>query len=382
MRYTFRFPPCSIYDTEGFECWLETMAQKGLLLEPDGFYFGFGKFRKAKPTTMRYRLLPAPRNEQKPADAAIELTEGFGWQFYGKHKDFFLYSSADPNARELHTDSQLHAEAYKTLLKHQILSFSYSILINLWFAHLWFPYGLLWSVLNTELWALLFAAILTTLFIGTALRELVQTARLTKKLRTGSGMTRTSRRWFGYLPSRIFVAVALVVLVLFFHQLIGNAWAGVSTQPVNGTAMDFPTMEAFLPDSQFMDDENPQLAVRSHPLAAQMQKFDQQGSISNGEITADGFLTIYDYAFPNEFLAKWYLKDLTRWCERRWLCDFTPIDTNLDQSLYSGSSWNTLLVQDGSTVFYVQFGQDPDEPYQIDNWANLWLAAYLETKTP
>ena len=51
-----RYPPCPDYDVEAMESWLSDMADQGLVLSRDGFFFGFGYFEKTEPKKMRYRL--------------------------------------------------------------------------------------------------------------------------------------------------------------------------------------------------------------------------------------------------------------------------------------------------------------------------------------
>ena len=47
MKYTFRLVPCSIYENEIMESWLEELALQGLVLED--ISFGIAMFRKEAP---------------------------------------------------------------------------------------------------------------------------------------------------------------------------------------------------------------------------------------------------------------------------------------------------------------------------------------------
>ena len=106
MEQIRRIPPCPDYDLEGWQSWLEDLAEEGYL--PEKFGTTFTYFNKAEPQTVRYRLQPLPK-QKTPTPEELSLTEEYGWTYVGTHRYFAVFSSADPNTRELDTDPQVQA---------------------------------------------------------------------------------------------------------------------------------------------------------------------------------------------------------------------------------------------------------------------------------
>ena len=109
-RRAYRICPCSAYDVEGIQTWLEDLAREGLLLEKEGFFGGIFTFLKTTPQRATYRLEPIQKKQSffddinRPEPDIIELSGQLGWDFLVRYGIFYIYRSTDPHPRELHKD--------------------------------------------------------------------------------------------------------------------------------------------------------------------------------------------------------------------------------------------------------------------------------------
>ncbi len=123
-KHHYRLPPCPEYDIPGTQAWLEDMAAKGAHLAKEGFFWGFGCFEKGTPKRERFRLEATTTNrgllsdEYDPDQKAVELNAELGWTYRARRGQFHIYSAADPQAPELHTDPQVQAMTLKSLEKY------------------------------------------------------------------------------------------------------------------------------------------------------------------------------------------------------------------------------------------------------------------------
>lgn len=123
-RFYYRRPPCPSYDFVGIESWLERMARKGMLLDRNGYVFSFFQFQKGTPKAVKYRLEANPKQSpldikppEDPDSEAIALNADFGWEYWGQYREFYIYYTEDPNARELNTDPVVQAMALDNVRK-------------------------------------------------------------------------------------------------------------------------------------------------------------------------------------------------------------------------------------------------------------------------
>ncbi len=128
-RFHYRLPPCPYYDMVGIQQWLEAQAQKGLFLDPEGYVLGMFQFQRGEPRDAKYRLEPIPdRSAVYPIEANdpepefLEISGAFGWEYLAKYKEFYIYRSFDPEARELNTDPEIQAMALEEVKKRSFYS--------------------------------------------------------------------------------------------------------------------------------------------------------------------------------------------------------------------------------------------------------------------
>lgn len=125
-QHVYRIPPCPSYDIAGMEKWLADLAEKGLFLTKDGFFAGIATFEYGEPKKAKYRLEASQKstsmwsdNNGEPDPEQIEISLRYSWEYVAKCKDFFIYRSLDPSARELNTDPVVQAIALNAVKKRQ-----------------------------------------------------------------------------------------------------------------------------------------------------------------------------------------------------------------------------------------------------------------------
>lgn len=115
-----RLLPCGAYDVERIESWLTDLASVGWHLDAVASSVRLFRFTLGPARPVRYRLEPKRDyhdQSEKPEEAIREVYEACGWEAVADFGPFFIFRADDPNARELHTDSAMHMEVYKRLLR-------------------------------------------------------------------------------------------------------------------------------------------------------------------------------------------------------------------------------------------------------------------------
>ncbi len=125
MTYTLRLLPCSKYDNEVMESWLEDLALQGLVLK--NIVCGIAIFQKQEPQKLRYRLsiIPAEKwdvyEDVSGEDELIAICEASGWKYICKRGLFGIFMTADETLEELHTEPELQYLDFKDYLDWRAL---------------------------------------------------------------------------------------------------------------------------------------------------------------------------------------------------------------------------------------------------------------------
>lgn len=113
-----RMLPCPDYDYTALEGWLEDMAREGLHMTRDGLSIWKGIFEYGEPQNVAYRLEAVQDTSMsEPDPEQLEIGEKYGWEYVASIKDFFVYRSTDPSAREMNTDPAVQALALSAVKK-------------------------------------------------------------------------------------------------------------------------------------------------------------------------------------------------------------------------------------------------------------------------
>ena len=262
-KYIYRPVPCPVFRVEAFQCWLEDMARKGLILyEKDNIILGVATFIRQTPRHLRYRLEPTPKqagsmNDYDTPDAqALELNAQFGWKYVTRYGQFYIYRCGDPTAPELHTDPQLQEINLLALKKRTRKAFFWSIFnaIFLCWLNLGFVLTLGCAFLGTPLVAggIL---ILGESFAYRAL-EVIHFKKLCRRLQLGDAPTRKAdwKRGRFLFRARSFLSTILPVVWLvacFTAKPDGEYLLRDNSQP-----LPFATLAEVFPEAQVTIDDS------------------------------------------------------------------------------------------------------------------------------
>ena len=141
-KFIYRLAPCPARNIDAMEAWLEEMAADGLLLTRDGFFCGFGTFRKDAPRTVRYRLVPTSKrpsiwNDSTAPDEDLEsLWKRYGWEYLTYREDFHIFRTEDPLANIPPYDRESREQALDALSKRYRSSILSGVSVSLLFSML------------------------------------------------------------------------------------------------------------------------------------------------------------------------------------------------------------------------------------------------------
>lgn len=192
-----RLFPCPYYDTEATERWLEAMAAKGLILQKNTVTFGLASFEKAGPQAIRYKVVPAPHEEEV-------IHEPEGWVYITSRsgdKDYQIFASSDPAAPE----PPVRAVSLDAALKRSTTLFGImAILVVSMVYDDWQQLALNGSVLALD------AAL-----VGLVLERAIALSLL-NRAQKGQRSKAAKTLYFASLALRLFVAVCVVVWAVMY----------------------------------------------------------------------------------------------------------------------------------------------------------------------
>lgn len=112
--------PCSFYDIQGLQNWMDEMALRGLFFHRFSRFNFSAKFLADTPRPVRYRLDPAGQGKKVERERR-ELYAQMGWSFVSALPRIYnVFSCGDPDAPELYTDPQTLAYALDRSIQKQI----------------------------------------------------------------------------------------------------------------------------------------------------------------------------------------------------------------------------------------------------------------------
>ena len=114
--------PCSLYDIQGMQDWLDEMALQGLFFDCFSYQNDYANFLVDTPRPVRYRLDPVGKNKEKDEERREPYAQ-MGWEFVDTlPKMYYVFSCGNPDAPELHSDPAVLAYALHNTIRKQIRS--------------------------------------------------------------------------------------------------------------------------------------------------------------------------------------------------------------------------------------------------------------------
>ena len=321
-RRAYRICPCSSYDAEVIQSWLEDLSREGLLLEKEGFFGGIFTFLHAAPQRAVYRLEPVQKKGSifddinQPEPEILELSEQLGWEFLVRYGMFYIFRSTDPHPRELHTDLEVQTIALDAVRKRQRSTLLCSVaMVCSWFFLR--SYGFRYIFRNAITISPVYTAAYLLFILWLVLdpiRALVQLHTYRKRLLAGDALTRKSD-WKHRSSMHIFYRVMPAVLVLLIiicplSTLIRTA----ERTPLEDYSTDppFVTVADMIPDGKY---ENPgrtigdynTMLLWSTSLAPTNIEWDEQAKVTGADGSVYSGILHIDY---HDTLSPWLAEGL------------------------------------------------------------------------
>lgn len=305
-KYRYRFPPCAAYDIPAMECWLEDMAAKGLHLSADGFFCGLATFEEGPPRKEKFRLEATATNggflssTYDPDADAVEMNRQMGWEYRARWGNFHIYSAADPNSPELHTDPQVQAITMAALSKHLRGSLLHTLTLLV-------LYGLLYSevilftgaiVLGTGKCLLLVGLLAWDLCIQ--LRTLFVLSGYRKRLQKGEPLHHRrgyrKRAWVHPAAKLLRAALWAFLIVSWLALWATNITDGNKIQLEDYDApFPFPTLTEYYPGADVEQQSgilDSQVSVWSDFLAPENYEYSEYAELTLDGESFDCYLTV------------------------------------------------------------------------------------------
>ena len=396
-RRVYRLPPCPAYDVEGMEQWLSDQAERGLFLAQEGFFAGIAAFEAGVPRPVKYRLEAAQKSTSmwaedggEPDPEQVELGKKYDWEYVARRKDFYIYRSFDPCARELNTDPEVQALALNAVKKRQrgtVLQLLFWLVV---YPLLFFRGGILLTAIHMRTWLFLLTAAFVLWMVADEVSALVCLRRIQKKLRE-NGCLQAGKDWrrraVPYHARRAvqwFLGIFLVCIFL-------SSWSDsimdankVSLDRYTGT-LPFATMRDFAgeePAGYRMTMTGVHMGfntvqIWSDWLAPVCIDYSEHAelTLADDRILSGGYYVDY-YEAKSPGIARLLARELYSLDRRE--SGFEPMEppdiaASCDR-LYAYRNnlhFPTVVVQSGFRVIRAFFYQTADDTVPFDQWANL-----------
>lgn len=280
--------PCSPYDIQGIQDWLDEMARQGLFLKEFSTFADQAVFETGVPIPVRYRLDPVSRNIQKDKDREEPYAQ-MGWKFVTcLGKLFYVFSCSDPETPELYNDPQSLAAAMEKLMAREskrIFCFILGAVLIMAALLFWGRRPVLQDLLLWEDPQNLFTLVLSTVLLVVCIPGLVIQTWMHRRLHNAlsQGLTpKAKRRWN---RPRFLVWYIPLWLILFL------------------------TPRLFLPNTRCQVYSLGETAL-SHPWPSLVQTEETGPQPLETEPEADGYITTNDswFAPVQEFVSTdWHI---------------------------------------------------------------------------
>lgn len=353
------------------------MASCGLFLCSDGFFLHFGRFEKREPEMVRYRLCASLKeisfwNSEagpQPDELLLELAQEGGWSYVAQLDQYFIYSTANPEAPELNSDPEIYAIALKEVQKRKrkrfillliyllIYPLSYPLMISksgVLLTMLSLGSGLFFLGIGLAVWCLL-GSLIEIMTLNNYVKRLLNKVPLVP-------IPSSKKGWLTAGRKALFVVLSVIWIGAFFQR-----WKieymhedEIPIEIVQG--IPYPTMEDLLPQAVYTATDlsfTNFAKIGSDFLAPEIFTTDQAGkfSIDNG-VTVSGGLQVTYYHLRNEFLAKAIAREMIAQVQRTSKKDWEDLslsDQQVTTQAILGSYFPVIILQEKEYVFQILY---------------------------
>lgn len=393
---TYRIPPCPAYDIAGMENWLSTLAEEGLFLMQDGFFAGVAAFEYREPQQAKYRLEAVQKKTSmwsddggEPDPELVELSKKYSWEYVAKRKDFYIFRSFDPSARELNTDPEVQALALNAVKKRQRNTLFSSVFFLLIYPVLLTRGCLLLTTISMGTWWMALMLLLAALMIVDNVRALIHLKKVQKSLEY-SGYHNPKFDWrknaVPYFIRKIIKTVIAVLLIFTFLRSWGISVTNEKKIPIeeyNGT-VPFATIQDFAGEysSEYtmtmmgLNMGFNTIEEKSDWVAPRYIEYNEQATVkkSDGKII-DGGLYIDYCELRNSKLAKVLAREFYRLDKMKKgfeLTDTPDLQADYVIAYFNNLHFPTVVIQKDNTVVKASFFQTSENyTMPIEEWAEM-----------
>lgn len=256
-KHRYCLPPCAVFDVERIESWLTDMAAQGWHLKDISVSLKLFRFTQGTAQHVRYRLEPKGKFEddsQKPEMSIRKMYEDFGWEAVAGLRQFYIFRTADPTVRELHTDPAMHAQVYKRVLWQCFWWDMVWLLIPV--IVIFLPRNEYYRSIAVKgaVWMVYHPAILSVLFLVPAVWKFFCFLRIYRRLKAHQPLHQGKDWQKGALWHKLAAVLEKTVIVMLFLSLtLQFCWIAFTHRPLEEYPGDPPivTIADLLPEGDY-----------------------------------------------------------------------------------------------------------------------------------
>lgn len=376
--------PCASYDVERIESWLQDMAKEGWVLEGESAYWlGFFTFVQAPPQEIRYRLEPKTTRHSDflngPDDEAEELYREYGWEFVTQFHYFYIYRTADPDARELNTDCVVQSTALKQIKRNTISTLLNQLIISIYWIPRWANEA--FRILVSFDWTVFPAFLLMLVTSATvAVKDFLHIRKLRKQLNNNIPLNH-NKPWRKNANLKRAGKIAIILLYSYVIIAILISCTGAMSRSYEHTPVEeFPGDPPFVTcadmgeftKSQFLDGYNAYNQY-STTFAPTIIEWKEYGSLlSKDGITYYGGLMIDYYETVSPWLARGLVDDfLYEHQKHEGFQIVTPLDIDVDYVICYDYLYPVVLIQHDNIFIRAIVSMEYLDENAVEEWALL-----------
>lgn len=376
--------PCPAYDVERIESWLQDMAREGWVLEGDSAYWlGFFTFVKREPQDLRYRLEPKKERHSNftnaPDQEEEDLYREYGWDFVTQFHYFYIYRTADPNARELNTDCAVQAAALKQIKRTTVSALINQVIISIWWLPRWINEA--FRMLVSFDWTVLpaFMAMLVTAVV-IAVKDFLHIRKLRKQLNDNIPLDH-NKPWRKHANLKRAGKIAVVLLYTYvFISILVSCGSAMNRSYIHTPTEEFPGDPPFVTAAdmgeftkeKFLSDYNA-YSEYSTTFAPTIIEWKEYGTIvtSDGR-TLHGSLMIDYYETRSPWLARGLVDDFLYEHKKYDAFEIvTPPDIDVDCVVAYNNIYPVVLIQQDNIFIRAIISLEYEDQNALEEWALL-----------
>jgi len=389
-QHVYRILPCPSYDISCMEDWLADMAADGLLLIKGGIFAGIATFEYKEPQKVKYRLEAAQKNTSmwsddggEPDPEQVELSEKYAWEYVAKLKDFYIYRSFDPSARELNTDP------LNSVKKRQRAAVVSSFLLLVFYPILLTRGCPILTTISTGTWWTTLVLLFVFLMIADEVRAFIHLKRVQKALIDEgccSPESNGQKKAFTYFIRKAVKTVLASVLVCAFIQNWSASITNENEIPIEeySGVIPFATIQDFAGEgsseySTFALGNNMgfnTIEEKTDWIAPLCIEYNEHAKVKKADGTyIEGGLYVDYFALKNPMLAKLLVKELYRYDKMKKhfdLIDTPELSADYAVAYLDNLHCPTVIIRKDNIVVKAYFYQTSESySVSIDEWARI-----------